>query len=153
MLKRRLLSVAGVLLMQSIAFGATQAQAAKQPGFYFDYESADGQIHLDCEHTALAPDSGDWTVVCGKGTPLQRNFGVHLVIRKHTRAVEPHMAIEILYFVADRRSPTESRFTSHINWLEFKDESDFSSARLSQSVDNDYAYLNLRIGDLRGLKN
>jgi hypothetical protein len=133
------------LLALSVFLGM-QSQANAAPVFHFDYDSVDGEIHLGCEQTPLANDSWDWRVVCGKGTPIERNFGVHLMVRKHTRAVEPKMAIEILYYVTDRQVPNSPRFTSQANWLNFKDETDFQSVKLSQSVENDYAYLTVTLG-------
>jgi hypothetical protein len=129
-------------------FNGSQSTAiAGSPMFSFEYQSSDGQVHMNCEHTALANDSWDWRVVCGKRTRNERNFGVHLVIRRLTSATVPQLTVEILYFVADRRSSTESRYTSNVTTMKFKQLTDFHSIRLAQSVDNDYAHLWLNLGE------
>jgi hypothetical protein len=120
---------------------AFQTQAFAGPTFNFKYQSADGQIQLDCVHAAQANDSWDFQVVCGKGTPLQRSYFVHLMIKKYTRTVEPKMALETVYFVTDRKTPNDPKFTSHSSWVMFKGEQEVYSVQLSQSVENDYAYL------------
>lgn len=124
---------------------ATQTQAFAAPTFNFQYQSADGQIQLDCTQTAQASDSWDYQVVCGKGTPLERSYFVHLLIRQYKRAVEPKMALETVYFVTDRRIPNDPKFTSHTSWVTFKDDQAVYSVQLSQSVENDYAYLMVTI--------
>jgi hypothetical protein len=120
---------------------AAQTQAFAAPTFKFKYQSADGQIQLDCIHTAQASDSWDYLVVCGKGTPLERSYFAHLLIRQFKRAVEPKMALETVYFVTDRRIKNDPKFTSQANWIMFKGDQDIHSIQLSQSVENDYAYL------------
>jgi hypothetical protein len=120
---------------------AVQTQAFAAPTFNFKYQSADGEIQLNCVHTAQANDSWDYQVVCGQGTPLQRSYFVHLLIRQYKRAVEPKMALETVYFVTDRKIPNDPKFTSHTSWVMFKGDQDIYSVQLSQSVENDYAYL------------
>lgn len=124
---------------------ATQTQAFAAPTFNFKYQSADGEIQLNCVHTAQASDSWDYQVVCGQGTLLQRSYFVHLLIRQYKRAVEPKMALETVYFVTDRKIPNDPKFTSHTSWVTFKGDQDIYSVQLSQSVENDYAYLMVTI--------
>jgi hypothetical protein len=63
------------------------------------------------------------------------------MIKQYKRTVEPKMALETVYFVTDRKTPNDPKFTSHSSWVVFKGDQDVYSVQLSQSVENDYAYL------------
>jgi len=147
------IAMVGMVVLGAV-FSGTVVARSTTPGapipstsLKFEYQSADAQFHYDCEHVSVnGADSGDWRVTCAPGTPNQREFGVHLYLQRLVQSKEPQMQINIIYSVADRRSPALSLYTSHVNSFLFKRASDVQTLQLGQSVDNDYAYLYVTIG-------
>lgn len=136
-----------LLFVASPVWGAPQGwERQPDPGrdFEFSYESSDGEIALECKHWLENDLPMDWKVLCGPGTPLEREFLVHLIIRGYRRAAKPQQAYEILYWVINRSTEFKSRYTSSTSWIELDTESRLHQMSLSQGVENDYAQLKLR---------
>lgn len=106
----------------------------------FEYTSNDGEINLKCKHSQVKYDLPDWDVVCGKGTKLEKKFGVHFVVTRGSRPVEPKTWYEFLYWVTDRQN-TVRFFSSSSMTINLNEDVTTHSIRLYQSVENDYASL------------
>ena len=106
----------------------------------FEYTSSDGEISMSCKHSQVRYDLPDWQVVCGKGTKLEKKFGVHFVIYRGSRSVEPKTWYEVLYWVTDRQNSIPL-FSSTSMTVNLSGNTSTHSIRLYQSVENDYASL------------
>ena len=106
----------------------------------FEYTSNDGEITLSCKHSQVQYDLPDWSVVCGKGTKLEKKFGVHFVVTRGNRPTEPKTWYEFLYWVTDRQKPSPI-FSSSSMTINLNGNVTTHSIRLYQSVENDYASL------------
>jgi len=154
-MKRFLPIIVSVIL--STLSGVTWAAGGRLPEvgadqLSFRYRSADGEFELDCKHYDQGEGRQDYRVLCGPGTPNERTYIAHVVIREYRRQIQPRLAYEILYFVTDRQMPLSRAFTSNTQWLEFSDDSALHRILMGQSVENDYAFLQLeyRPGQNRG---
>ncbi|MCM2323120.1 MAG: hypothetical protein NDJ90_07635 [Oligoflexia bacterium] len=145
------LSLVVSLFLSFLLFGANPVFAAKgwqldpDPGakFEFLWQSSDGELALPCKHYVENELPIDWKVVCGIGTPLRREFLVHLIVRSYHREARPSQALEILYWVVNRTGGDQNRYTSATTWMEFEEPSALYRMHFSQGVENDVAQLRL----------
>ncbi len=135
-------------LVPLLLFGVTSPVNKKQqrieivePQLQFTYHSTDGEIQLNCTHYKELDKLNDWMVWCGKGTPLFRQFKVHLLIQRHASAVLAKTGLEVLYWVIDRDQPSTQAFQSSSQWFEFDSVTSLKKMKLRQGVENDYAQL------------
>jgi hypothetical protein len=108
--------------------------ADSQLSFQYIPNNGEGPAPMTCIHERIR-DLPDWKVKCGT-----KEFAVHLLIQEHHRNAEPRTGLEILYLVTDRnfRNPLFSTGTS---WVNLKNTSILHSLVLTQSIENDYASL------------
>src|SRR5690606_38290572 len=66
----------------------------------FQYMSNDGSVILDCSHARIR-DLPDWEVVCGKGTPMVKEFVAHFIAREMPQGPQ-RTSFEVLYWVTER---------------------------------------------------
>lgn len=109
----------------------------------FSYASTDGSFQLDCKHWIQNQSSGDFNVICGKGTRTVKEFSVHLIIRRF-----PHQAattFEVLYWVTDRntKKPVPG-FTSHSQLFTVSGKSQIQQFIMSQGLENDGSQMRLK---------
>jgi hypothetical protein len=110
----------------------------------FSYASADGEFNLKCTHYLDKPETHDFDVWCGKGTPWLRTFRVHFMVRQHDKPNEGKSAFEVLYWVIDRdQKDASKKFSSGSTWISFRNPSDLERMSFSQGVENDYANLSV----------
>jgi hypothetical protein len=107
----------------------------------FSYASADGEFSLKCTHYLDKPETHDFDVWCGKGTPYLRTFRVHFMVRQHDKPDQGKSAFEVLYWVIDRDQEASRKFSSGSSWIGFRNPSDLERMNFSQGVENDYANL------------
>jgi hypothetical protein len=109
----------------------------------FSYASADGEFKLKCTHYLDNPETHDFDVWCGKGTPYLRTFRIHFMVRQHDKPEQGKSAFEVLYWVIDRNQEPSRKFSSGNAWISFKNPSDLERMSFDQGVENDYAYLSV----------
>ncbi len=138
------------LFMTSTSFAAVKAskeikaKEVAESEVTFSYASADGEFTLKCTHYLDKPETHDFDVWCGKGTPYLRTFRVHFLLRQHDKPEQGKSAFEVLYWVIDRDQRDASRkFSSGNTWISFRNPSDVERMNFSQGVENDYAYLSV----------
>lgn len=107
----------------------------------FSYMSSDGEFQLDCKHLPNSQIETDFDVYCGKGTPLLKEYLVHLIIRGLSTPQET--TYEILYWVTDRSQAHKPVFSSTSQLITLDAKTGIKRLSLSQSLENDAAQLYL----------
>jgi hypothetical protein len=109
----------------------------------FHYQTTEGDFELECKHWIGNLSSGDFSIVCGKGTKQMRRYSAHLVIRTVPKGSVT--SFEILYWVTDRNAKTPvPAFSSHSQIFTVDGNSRIRQFQMSQGLENDYAQMILR---------
>lgn len=131
-------------VLSSQALGAPKSISTKDllDKIHFHYSSVDGTFQLECKHWIGNINSGDFDIVCGKGTKWMSWYAAHLVIRTYPRG--PDTTFEILYWVTDRNTKTQiPAFSSHSQLFTVNAKAKIKEFQMSQSLQNDYAQMRL----------
>lgn len=107
----------------------------------FRYVSSDGTFVIPCGHERIR-DLPDWKVICA-GSGLRKNFTAHFIYRETHRDTEPKTWMELLYWVTEAGEPAP-RFQGTSASFALRKGTDLQKMSLMQSVENDYAVLELR---------
>ena len=96
-----------------------------------------------CKHERIR-DLPDWKVTC-KDRYFDKEFVAHVVIRRYFRNGETKQTkFEVLYWVTNRRQPKKkNEYTGTTLDFIFDGHVSGQKIRIGQSVDNDYAHLNM----------
>ena len=126
---------------------STQASAIelKHEWVRFEYVPAEW-TSTRCEHKRIHRIPHNWQVWC-EDQYTKKEFSVHLLLRELVNNRTKKTRIEWLYWVTNRTPNSSSsyarEFTGTSLLLTLEDLTKIGDFRLGQSVDNDYAHLNL----------
>lgn len=128
--------------LSGMAGSTSPTQAPLEERVHFSYSTSDGEFQLSCKHWIANEGAGDFSVICGKGTPTVKEYSVHLVVREHPRATKT--SFEILYWVTDRNTKASvPDFKSHSQIINVAGSTKLQSFSMSQGLENDASFLQL----------
>jgi hypothetical protein len=143
---RRLTSLLGIVFAfssSSFAAGSRISSADLERRIEFSYASTDGVFALECKHWVQNESSGDFSVICGKGTSTVKEFSVHLVVREFVHAKST--TFEVLYWVTDRNTRQQMpAFSSHSQLFTVAGKSQIQKFIMSQGLENDGSQMRLQ---------
>lgn len=137
------LFISTLLIVSAPSSFAATTREVMEDEVKFSYASADGEFSLKCVHYLNKPETHDFDVWCGKGTPHLRTFRVHFLVRQHDKPSIGKSSLEVLYWVIDRDQDMTRKFSSGSTWINFKNQSAIEKMNFSQGVENDYANLSV----------
>ena len=127
----------------SISAPTQISSATLEQRIELSYSSTDGSFQLECKHWIQNASSGDFDVICGKGTSTVKQYSVHLVIREFPQ--KHSTTFEVLYWVTDRNTKQQMPgFSSHTQLFTVAGKSHIQQFIMSQGLENDGSQMRLK---------